>query len=195
MVSITKLVGHSGVVWLCMCATGWAENAGVSLSVDVAADCNAFAFTGPLATSGEGPGFGATFMQEGVIYPGGTFEQQCPEAKGCGLDADGNPEFEPIGTWRCWGTFVAEGIDTESGVWLVSTQIYDFDDAAPGAQTLTSVGNERVDENVPFLRAITGGTGRFDHARGEVQQTKVGFNATECENFTFAFDVRPGRQP
>ena len=85
-------------------------------------------------------------------------------------------------------------------MWLYSTQVYEFDAGVldqnvyePGPDALVSHGPERIDLGVPFDRAITGGYGRFKHGRGEVTQTKIGFNQTECENFTFEFDVRPRR--
>jgi hypothetical protein len=58
----------------------------------------------------------------------------------------------------------------------------------PGAHALVSIGPERNDLNVPWDRAITGGYGKFERSGGQVQQTKIGFNQTDCENFTFDFD-------
>ena len=91
-----------------------------------------------------------------------------------------------------------QGGATAEGVWLYSTQVYEFDVEqiepnvfAPGEHSLVSIGPERNDLDVPWDRAITGGHGKFKHARGQVQQTKIGFNQTECENFTFDFEVRP----
>ena len=47
------------------------------------------------------------------------------------------------------------------------------------------------DLNVPFLRAVTGGTGPNQRIQsGQVSQTAVGANATGLFNFTFEFDTR-----
>jgi mannose/cellobiose epimerase-like protein (N-acyl-D-glucosamine 2-epimerase family) len=77
---------------------------------------------------------------------------------------------------------------------LLSTQVYEFRAAAvggePGEHALVSHGPEWVDLDVPFERAIAGGYGRFRNADGEVAQTRVGFNQTQCENYTFDFKLR-----
>jgi hypothetical protein len=66
---------------------------------------------------------------------------------------------------------------------------------APGERALVSHGLERNDLNVPWDRAVTGGDGNFKRATGQVQQTKIGFNRTECESFTFDFQIHPRRHP
>ena len=66
---------------------------------------------------------------------------------------------------------------------------------APGEHALISHGAERNDLDVPWHRAITGGYGKFKRSVGQLQQTKIGFNQTECENFTFDFQIRPTRRP
>jgi hypothetical protein len=173
-----------------------------TFSIDVVADCNRFITEG--VPHPANPDFGDFFMQEGLIYEGGTLAANCPGGDGCGLNPDGSPEFPDavIGKWTCYGSFVGNGAATAEGVWLFSTQVYEFDveqiDAnvfAPGRHALVSHGAERIDLNVPWSRAITGGFGKFKRASGEVQQTKIGFNATECENFTFDFDILPRRRP
>jgi hypothetical protein len=169
-----------------------------TFSIDVVADCNRFITEGTPHPAN--PAFGDYFMQEGLIYRPGTLAANCPNGDGCGLNPDGTAEFpeEVIGKWTCYGSFVGNGAATEAGVWLYSTQVYEFDAAEiaehvfePGAHALVSHGPERIDLDVPFDRAVTGGYGRFAHVRGDVTQTKIGFNQTECENFTFEFDVRP----
>jgi hypothetical protein len=170
--------------------------------VDIVADCNRFTSEG-VGHPDANPAFGDFFMQEGLIYEGGTLAANCPGGNGCGLLPDGTPEFPEavIGKWTCYGSFVGDGIATPEGVWLYSTQVYEFDVEkigdnvfAPGEHALISHGPERIDLNVPFYRAITGGYGKFNRARGQVQQTKIGFNQTECENFTFDFENRPHRR-
>ena len=169
-----------------------------AFSIDVVADCNRFIST----PNPDGPAFGDFFMQEGLIYRPGTLAANCPGGSGCGLNPDGTPQFPDavIGKWTCWGSFVANGAATEAGVWLYSTQLYEFDVNVldqnvfePGKRALVSHGAERVDLDVPFRRAITGGYGRFRTTRGDVEQTKIGLNQTQCENFTFAFRLQPAR--
>ena len=93
-----------------------------------------------------------------------------------------------IGKWTCYGSFVGNGGATAEGVWLYSTQVYEFDVEqiapnvfAPGADALVSIGPERNDLDVPWHRAVSGGYGEFAGATGVVQQTKIGFNQTDRE--------------
>jgi hypothetical protein len=174
-----------------------------TFSVDVVADCNRFIFEG-VRHPHPGPVFGDYFMQEGLIYEAGTLAANCAGGDGCGLNPDGTPEFPEavIGKWTCYGSFVGNGGATAEGVWLYSTQVYEFDVEqmddnvnAPGEHALVSHGTERNDLDVPWDRAITGGYGKFKRSVGQVQQTKIGFNQTECENFTFDFQIRPTRHP
>jgi hypothetical protein len=197
-----------------VCALALAVPAGVAqatepdttFSVDVVADCNRFITEGrrhPVPAD-DPPVFGDYFMQEGLIYKGGTLAANCAGGDGCGLNPDGSPEFPEavLGKWTCYGSFVGNGGATAEGVWLYSTQLYEFDVEqiepnvfAPGVHALVSVGPERNDLDVPWHRAITGGHGKFKDARGHIQQTKIGFNQTECENFTVDFEIRPSRRP
>jgi hypothetical protein len=174
-----------------------------TFSVDVVADCNRFISEG-VGHPHPGPVFGDYFMQEGLIYEGGTLAANCEGGDGCGLNPDGTPEFPEavIGKWTCYGSFAGNGGATPEGVWLYSTQVYEFDVEqiddnvfAPGEHALVSHGPERNDLDVPWDRAITGGYGEFKRSVGQVQQTKIGFNQTECENFTFDFQIHPTRQP
>lgn len=156
------------------------------VAIDVACDANTFVFQGP--SGPEGPAYGASFVVEGVIYPAGTFDQFGATS---GLDADGDPEFPElvIGRWTCRGWFVGEGFATTSGPFVATTQIYDLQPDVPGLETLVSDGLELIDVNQPFARAVTGGTGAFRKARGEVLQTALGLNATGLFNFSFEFDL------
>jgi len=166
---------------------------GPAFSVDVACDANTFAFQGPTLPGG-GPAYGASFFVEGVIYPGGTL---AANGNGSGLLPDGTPEFPDlvIGKWTCRGWFTGNGIATASGPFVATTQLYDLDLGTPGAELLVSDGIELIDLGVPFSRAVTGGTGRFQRSRGEVVQTAVGANATGLFNFTFDFHITPHARP
>ena len=175
-----------------------------SLSVDLVADCNRFTSEG-VGHPNANPSFGDFFMQEGLIYEAGTLEAGCAVGgdESCGLHPDGTPQFPDavIGKWTCYGSFVGNGAATPEGVWLYSTQVYEFDVEqidenvfAPGEHALISHGPERNDLNVPFLRAITGGYGKFQRSGGQLQQNKIGFNGTGCENFRVDFQLQPGNR-
>ena len=157
-----------------------------TLGIDVACNAQSFVFQGPATEVG--PDYGASFVVHGVIYPGGTFDAQ---GTGSGLLADGQAEFPElvIGTWTCRGWFIGEGMATESGPFVATTQIFDLDDDLLGAGTVVTDGLELIDVDVPFTRAITGGTGDFKRrrARGEMTQTAIDANATGLFNFRFRF--------
>ncbi len=159
-------------------------------SLDVACNALTFVFQGP-EIPGVGPDYGATFVVQGVIYPGGTFAANGTDS---GLNPDGTPQFPDlvVGTWTCRGWFIGDGIATVTGPFVVTTQVYDLDPDAPGAETIVSEGIELVDLNLPFARAVTGGTGENGPrlAGGQVFQTSVGVNATGLFNFSFEFEKR-----
>ena len=130
------------------------------------------------------PARGSTFIAEGYIYPKGTL------SGANGVNPDGSPEFpdKVIGTWFCYGIHVGDGAHTTTGPWVVTTQIYDFGDEH-GAETIVSDGFELVDVGVPVMRAITGGTGEFANARGEVEQISHGFNASVGVSSSFTLEI------
>lgn len=204
------LAGGGVLLGLLMASAAVQADQGRFFSIDIAGDCNRFITEGKGHLDPElNPVFGDNFVQEGIIYPGGTFETMCPETLDCGLTEDGEPEFpeKVIGKWTCYGAFIGDGLVTEAGSWVVSTQVYDFgaervekadespsDVFTPGVEGLVSHGTERVDFE-PFKRAVTGGFGRFKNVRGDVEQVKVAFNQTTCENFTFTFRIQPRIRP
>ena len=187
------LYGLSLVAILAVSGAQAAQPAHTTFSVDVAADCNRYIEDTSL------PSMGATFIQEGVIYRPGTLATHCAGGNGCGLNPDGTPEFPEavIGKWRCWGSFVGRVGASTGGPPSYSTQVYEFSIATadgdllePGEHALVSHGPEWVSLEVPFERAIAGGYGHFKNADGVVAQTTVGFNQTQCENYTFDFKLR-----
>ena len=122
------------------------------------------------------PAYGNPFITEGYIYSHGTI--QCDDEGGCtGTNPDGSAQFpdKVIGRWTCRGWFVGNGMLTESGPVVITTQLYDFGEM-PGDKTIISEGYELVDFNVAVKRAITGGTGKYLFARGEAKQALLGFN-------------------
>jgi len=157
---------------------------------DISCNGVSLEFAGPSQTVDgvELPDYGASFVVTGYIYPEGTFADNGFDR---GVTADGRPEFPElvIGTWYCRGWFVGPaGILTTTGPFVATTQTYDFDPNRPGIETLTSDGLELADLGLPFRRAVTGGSGRFAGARGDVAQTVVGINSTGFLNFQFDFD-------
>ena len=175
-------------------------NDNANLLIDVSCDLNTIRFEGPQGPNpdnpddvGPHPYYGASFVVQGVIYLGGTLTNGDPNS---GLLPDGTPEFpsEVIGRWICRGWFIGDsnddargGIFTPTGPFVATTQIYDLNTDEPGSEMLTSDGIELVDLNVPFNRAITGGTGSRNGAKGSVTQTAIGANQTGLFNFSFEF--------
>ena len=136
------------------------------------------------------PAYGNPFITEGYIYPHGTI--QCDDEGGCtGTNPDGSAQFpdKVIGRWTCRGWFVGNGMLTETGPVVITTQLYDFGDI-PGDKTIVSEGYERVDFNVAVGRAITGGTGKYLFARGEAKQALLGFNETMGVSLRFKLKVK-----
>jgi hypothetical protein len=119
------------------------------------------------------PAAGNPFVTEGYLYPAGTLDGTN------GVLADGSPEFpeKVIGTWFCRGYLINDGMHTTTGPMVISTQIINFGDEYGGV-TLVTEGFELADVGVPVSRAITGGTGPYQLARGEVSQVFHGYNTT-----------------
>ncbi len=154
--------------------------------VDVAEDGTRFVFdqNGPLLDDGY-PDYGNGFVTQGYLYPAGTIGESD------GVLADGSPEFPDlvIGNWTCWGYFVGDGADTTDGPWVITTQVFDFDVDQPGATTIITAGMETPAGTGPIARAITGGTGAFRAAGGQMSQETLGHNVSEGVNATFVFDL------
>ena len=150
------------------------------IKFDVAEDTNRFVFDdAPLFDDGL-PAHGNSFITQGYIYEHGTLDGSNV------VLADGSPEFpdKVIGTWVCRGWLIGDAAHTESGPWVITTQIYNFGDEY-GNATIVSEGYELADINVPIQRAITGGTGEYSTADGQAVQELLGFNGTEGVNVRF----------
>ncbi|MCB1810066.1 MAG: hypothetical protein KDJ99_34285 [Candidatus Competibacteraceae bacterium] len=139
------------------------------------------------------PAYGNAFITQGYIYPYATL------LNGNGVNPDGSPEFPElvIGEWTCRGYFIGDGANTATGPWVITTQLYDFytepgyeANKQSGAVNLVSEGYERADVGVLDKRSITGGTGPFKRARGEVNQALLGFNASGGVNLRFVVKTR-----
>jgi len=120
---------------------------------------------------------GQPFVIRGYIYPTGTF---AANGAATGIAADGSPEFADslLGIWWCRG-------------WLLgptpTTLIFDI--SATG-DTLVVDGFEPF-QSPSALRAVTGGSGTYNLARGQVTQGIVGINTSGAPNFIFDFTFRP----
>lgn len=158
-----------------------------TLRFDVAENGTRFFFApAPLLDNGF-PAAGNPFVTEGFIYPYGFLD----EAEH-GVTDDGKPTAPDrvIGRWICRGYFIADGAATTTGAWVITSQYYEFGDE-PGKHSFSSEGVEIVDVGVPVKRGITGGTGPFREARGQLRQTLLGFQPiTEAVKLRFVARVK-----
>jgi hypothetical protein len=111
---------------------------------------------------------GDTFIVEGKIFPGGTI----PAGGAFGAAGVWSPDHAgSIGTWICRGTFNFSGPDILAGhlPMVYTTQIFQL----AGKDGLWSDGAE----GGTTLRAVTGGTGLYSGAGGQVTQDTLGVNS------------------
>jgi hypothetical protein len=155
-----------------------------TLAFDVAEDMSRFVFDQSITHEDGMPKHGSSFITQGYIYPAGTLDG------GNGVLADGSPEFpdKVLGEWTCRGWFVGDGGHAKTGPMVVSTQLYNFGEEL-GNETLVTEGYELADVGVVVERAITGGTGPYAGAEGEIKQTFLGLNATEGVNLTIEAEI------
>lgn len=149
-----------------------------TLEFEIAENGTRFVFDQDVVTEAGMPAEGSAFITHGYLYEPGTIT--CNDAGECnGVNADGSPEFPEklIGTWICQGYFIQNYSEQASGPVVSTIQLFQIGDT-PGAQTITSQGYELADIGVVVSRAITGGTGDYSAARGEQQQSLLGFNQT-----------------
>lgn len=140
------------------------------------------------------PAYGNSFITQGYIYPAGTLQPCDNVVVACeGVNPDGSAQWpdKVIGRWTCFGWHVADAATATSGASVVTTQIYEFGDT-PGKITFVSDGFELVfGDSTPIRRAVTGGTGPFSRARGQVKQSFLGFpNAGGGVNLHFRTALR-----
>jgi hypothetical protein len=145
------------------------------ISFDVAENGTRFVFDAEPVFADGMPAYGSDFVTEGLIFEAGALDNSL------GFDANGNVLEEVadqvIGEWKCFGYMIGDGAHTESGEWVVSTQTYRFygeDGRGANDSVLVSSGTENL-PGEPVVRAITGGTGDYRTARGEVHQLTTGF--------------------
>lgn len=150
-----------------------------ALTVEVAEIPGAFVFFGPTAEDGM-PVRGAAFVTRGYLYPAGTLRDEH------GVQPDGSPTYPDavIGIWTCRGWFIGDALAAGDGPAAITTQLFAFDEAF-GGDVLVTEGYEVMSVGVPFRRAITGGTGRFEGVTGEVRQEMVSMNDEMLVHYTF----------
>lgn len=172
---------------------------------------------------------GDSFYVEGVLYPGGTIPvptvltpmpgmPMIPSRRNNQVVWDFKAA-KPIGHWMNRGWTLINGNrepykDTNDTVietarrepYLLSDHTFvfgRFDEGNLSPDMLMTSGTEgRSDPDAEaVVRAVTGGTGRFAHARGQVVQTRLGRNtstmrslasigAIKAPNYRFEFDLR-----
>ncbi|MBV7339112.1 hypothetical protein KFU94_65035 [Chloroflexi bacterium TSY] len=154
------------------------------LEFDVAEDMNRFIFDQDVVYDDGLPADGSSFITRGYLYEAGTLDGSN------GVNPDGSPEFpdKVIGEWVCQGYMINDAGHATGGVWVFSSQFFQFGDE-PGAQTITTQGYELADVDVAIARAITGGSGEYSTARGESTQTLLGLNATEGVNLRVQINI------
>lgn len=156
-----------------------------TLEFDVSEDMTRFIFDKDVVYEDGLPADGSSFITRGYLYEAGTLQESN------GVNADGSPEYpeKVIGEWICQGYMINDAGHAKGGVWVFSTQFFQFG-KEPGAQTLVTTGYELADVGVAIARAITGGTGEYSTARGEATQTMLGLNATEGVNLRVQVNVQ-----
>lgn len=136
-----------------------------TLDVDVAEDGTRFVFDDEPVFDDGLPAYGNSFVTQGFIYQDGTLDA----TNGVLIDDDGNaaPEFpdKVIGEWTCYGTFIGDGAHETIDPWVVTTQIFEFDDGS----SFVSVGTELPQQAGTVTRAITGGAGDYATAAGQLE--------------------------
>jgi hypothetical protein len=152
------------------------EKDAIVFTVDVAEDFNLFNPTLVRPTDTQ-PERGSFFVTEGNIFPGGTIA-------GDGATFDPNSSGA-LGRWFCRGTHLVSAAEFPTSARAVHTaQLYLLPDESK------SIATDGVEGNVPMLRAVTGGTGRFRGYVGEQKQELLGFNATGGVNLRITFILR-----
>lgn len=173
------------VIALCLGAalivSAQSENDTQVMQVEVAEDGTRFVFDDLNLFDDGMPAYGSAFVTQGYIYPVGTLNGSN------GVLENGEPEFPELvlGEWTCYGWMIGDGARTESGEWVVSTQIYQFNDGS----TIVTDGFEIVDLDTPIARAISAGTGEYRSASGEMQQILRGFTEQMGVNLSVEFQL------
>jgi hypothetical protein len=111
--------------------------ASTTMQFEVAEDGTRFVFDDLNLFEDGMPAYGSAFVTQGYIYPVGTLNGTN------GVLENGEPEFpdQVLGTWTCYGWMIGDGAHTTTGEWVVSTQVYQFNDGS----TIITDGYELAD--------------------------------------------------
>ncbi len=156
------------------------------LEFDVSEDVTHFVFNKDVTFDDGMPADGSNFITRGFLYPKGTLSCDDKECNGVIVTRDPQdqtkivkvePEFpdKVLGEWVCEGYMINDAGHAKTGKWVLSTQFFDFKGKA-GTQLITTQGYELADVGVPISRAISAGTGEYKNARGDSEQTLLGFS-------------------
>ncbi len=169
-------------VTLCTIAACAAYAGEPTTRFDVAEDHTRFVFSATPVHENGMPAHGNQFVTQGYIYPAGTLE-----GNRTGVNADGSPKYPDLvlGTWTCDGAFVGDGGNATSGTWLISRQVYEFNNG----DYFVSQGPELADVGKNYARPITGGTGDYARTDGPIMQTLLGFS--EHMGVNVSFEIAP----
>jgi len=150
------------------------------VAFDVAENGTRLAFDPSFADDGGLAMRGAAFVTEGYIYPAGTLTDSN------GVLEDGSPEFLDlvIGKWMSRGWVTEDFANATTGPFLATQHLYTFG-TGMGSFTFVSDGEELIDPGVAITRPITGGSGPLSSSGGQIDQTLLGFNATQGLNLHF----------
>ena len=150
------------------------------LRFDVAEDATRFVWTGDPALENGKPAHGTPYVTQGYIYPEGMLTESN------GVLPDGSPEFpdKVLGQWSCMGWWVGDPAHVDKSAPWITTHLFTFGEDY-GEAMLVSEGYSIDELAVPLDRAIVGGTGPYDGARGVQQETNLGFNATDGVNVRY----------
>ncbi len=179
-----------GVVAVPAANAAWNERGRTdTVAFDVAEDMSRFIFNKDIVFEDGLPADGSNFITRGYLYPAGTIT--CDDTGCTGTNADGSPQYpdQVLGEWICEGYMINEAAHATSGKWVFSTQFFEWN-GEEGTQSLVTQGYELADTNVAISRAITGGTSTYQDARGDSQQTLLGFNASQGVALRVTLPVR-----
>ncbi len=179
-VSVAAILGLAGAAIARSGDDTTTDTGAASLTVEVAENGTVFLFDDAPVFDDGMPAAGNSFVTQGYLYLEGTLNGSD------GVNPDGSPEFPDavIGTWTCYGSFIADGAATTDEAWVVTSQIFELADGQ-----IVTQGFELPPGAGDSVRSVTGGTGEYAMVAGESIQTTEGFNPTEGVVATIHFDL------
>jgi hypothetical protein len=186
-ISTTMLVASTATLFCLFCSPARAQQSTPPqprnvFVIDVAEDCN-HAYINPVdpkENTATDTSPGDTIVVQGTIYPGGTLK----------TGAQKNLPTDPgsIGKWLSRAVFVVNTAQFNGGVSPIAfaTMLHTFSDSSSTLVSEGLVANVASTEQ----RAVTGGTGIFADAAGQVAHQNLGTNGTGCFNYRFLFTLK-----